>query len=127
MGDGYEYIAQLDQTSNWKAISSYGLDGWDAGNWPLVVIGRTLVPTDDGLWKVVERVEGDITIKAYRTADQQADAVQELVEFYWRHDPTTYGPEIERAVKLWPKGQLPDRYKGEFSWERLAASKEAQV
>jgi hypothetical protein len=127
IGDGYDFVGQLESGSNWAPVASYGRDGWDAGSWPLVVIGRTLRANKKGEWVTVERVEGDLSFRAYRTQVEQLRGLDLLVEAHWRFEPEAYGDDIAKAVKRYPKGELPSRFYGLFSWARLNASEEANV
>ena len=60
--DGYERI-EVARRWKWEAIPSWGRDGWDLGDWPLVVIFHR--DSADG-FELAENCEGDVT--AYRLA-----------------------------------------------------------
>ena len=41
-------------SATWRCHSCHGLDGWDAGHWPLVVFGSTYDALSSGEWAYVE-------------------------------------------------------------------------
>lgn len=116
LGDGYEFAAQLETTPGWRAIGAWGRDGWDLGDWPLVVIGWGNLITHDGpIYSVVTYVEGDITIERYTEEKARLERTDELAEFYWRIGET--GPQ--EILTAYPESELPPEYRGPFSWARL--------
>jgi hypothetical protein len=63
--DGYDRI-EVAGGRGWQAVPSWGLDGWDLGAWPLVVISHRR--TTDG-FELAYDVEGDITVYRYPTRE----------------------------------------------------------
>ena len=123
--DGYDRI-ELARTHGWKAIPSWGLDGWDLGSWPLVVISwRESRGWDQECYDHVDRfylaynVEGDVTVYRYPSSELREAATDYLAFWHWKHDDEPWVQGIE-SVDV-----APDRLRGLFSWARLEASKEA--
>lgn len=48
-GDGYDWIDLVTEAPGWAVIPSWGLDGWDMGSWPYVIVATCTVaiPEDD--------------------------------------------------------------------------------
>jgi hypothetical protein len=44
-GDGYDWMDRVHR-SRWAPIPSWGRDGWDLGDWPLVIVATTVVAID---------------------------------------------------------------------------------
>jgi hypothetical protein len=131
IGDGYEWVARRDKSRTWRSISCYGLDGWDAGDWPLVAFAVTNSnvldhATDRYLWGYAVRVEGDVDTYWYPTQQERDVAVGLAIHWYWQRDSTITGYLRDKGAepKTWQTwDDIPDRYKGYFSWKRLEASK----
>lgn len=116
MLDGYEFAATLAQDPESEAISGWGRDGWDAGEWPYCVLGWSRgwhegcrLPT------LIEYVEGDVTVRYYDTDEQRLAATDRAVEWHWRHGPNSTGPDLSGYAE----GRLPEQFRGPFSWARL--------
>lgn len=121
--DGYEFVDKLDRAPSWRSLSAYGLDGWDAGDWPLVVIGQTTTRLVKG-WGLVERVEGDVTQWWFASEADLEEATDRLVAAYWRFNPERFGETITAVIAETVEGDLlPDRFRGRFSWGRQEAYK----
>src|SRR5437868_1100027 len=65
--DGYDRI-ETAWRRGWKAIPSWGLDGWDLGSWPLVVIFHRKI---GDAFELAYNVEGDITVYRYATREMR--------------------------------------------------------
>jgi hypothetical protein len=94
----------------WRAVPSWGIDGWDLGVWPLVVISHRR--SADG-FELAYDVEGDITVYQYPTRELRDAATDCLAFWHWKHHPQEWVDGVERV------DAAPDRLRGAFSWERL--------
>ncbi len=99
--DGYGFI-EAANADGWRAISAWGRDGWDLGDWPYVVYvfrGDT-----ERAWYC----EGDITIETFASAEDREQATNEAALFYWREEE-------------WASDPSDPKLRGPFTWKRLDA------
>ena len=105
-GAGYDDM-ELAEARKWHAVSGWGRDGWDLGDWPYVVIyTRTLTTCaicganltdgsgdgDNGHWQnckdpvgrfqVMQIVEGDHDAYAFTTAEDRDAAIDYMFLWY---------------------------------------------
>lgn len=113
--DGYDRIESASRYG-WKAIPSWGLDGWDLGSWPLVVMFHRSI---DDAFELAYNVEGDITVYRYATRELRDAATDYLAFWHWKHEQEAWVDGIDSA------DVAPARLRGPFSWKRLNASKGA--
>ncbi len=113
--DGYDRI-EAARSRGWRAVPSWGLNGWDLGSWPLVVISHRR--TTDG-FELAYNVEGDITVYRYPTRELRDAATDCLAFWHWKREGEEWVGGID-SVDI-----APDRLRGPFSWARLDASKVA--
>ena len=114
--DGYDRI-EVARTHGWQAVSSWGLEGWDLGTWPLVVILHR--QSADG-FELAYDVEGDVTVYRYPTRELRDAATDCLAFCHWKHDSTGWVDDVERI------DDAPDRLRGRFSWGRLNSAERTQ-
>jgi len=138
LNDGYGWASKVEESSReghrLRLVPSWGLDGWDLGDWPLVTYALgyvTETPADEEApYRLLERVEGDVTCWAFATREELYAAVDLVARRYWGQtsDPEgQYGADMARALSETPEGErLPARFRGPFSWGRLKESKEAE-
>ena len=110
-GDGYDR-AEMVARIGWQSMASWGVNGWDLGDWPYVMVYRRTRTDDDGVtwYGLAVNVEGDTDLTEYRTEDDWRAKVQEVAEFYWRHNGN--GPTAEdRAEGLHLGPCDPSRWK----------------
>lgn len=103
------------QRIGWEAIPNWGLNGWDLGCWPFVVVyhrGETELALD---------VEGDIDIEEFSTRQERDRKTDELAFFYWKES------EKEWVAGIDSHEQMPANLRGPFSWSRLDGSSEPVV
>ena len=108
--DGYDRMT-FARARGWEAISSWGLDGWDLGNWPYVVVyhrRETELAID---------VEGDITVQTFPTREERDRKTDETAFFYWKN----HGEDWVRGIDS--HEQIPPKLRGPFSWARLEREK----
>ena len=112
---GYD-VMQPARAHGWQAVSGWGLDGWDLGSWPYVVIYHR---DHRDAWDIAEYVEGDLTVYRYPTRELRDAATDCLAFWHWKHQDESWVADVD-SVDV-----APDRLRGPFSWKRLDASKEA--
>jgi hypothetical protein len=105
--DGYERIDTM-RAHGWIAVPSWGLEGWDLGGWPLIVIFHR--HSADG-YEVAYDVEGDVTVYRYPTRELGDAATDCLAFWHWKHDGALWVDGIESI------DDAPDHLRGRFSWE----------
>lgn len=120
-GDGWDFIADSDKGGMWRSHASWGLDGWDIGDWPLVTVQSAQEGTGEDISFLVRtRVEGDLDVWRFRTQEEAFAKIDHIAWFYWLSDPSRYSEEnMTREVM----GADVDRFRGPFSWARLNATK----
>jgi hypothetical protein len=107
--DGYDRIKAAQQ-HGWRAVSSWGLEGWDLGAWPLVVILHCRGARG---FELAYDVEGDITVYQYPTREVRDAATDCLAFWHWKHAGEDWVDGVE-SIDV-----APDRLRGPFSQKRL--------
>lgn len=110
--DGHDRMV-FGRRQGWTPIPAWGLNGWDLGGWPLVVVyhrGDTELAVD---------VEGDIDTYEFSTKEERDRKTDEIAFFYWKIHEREWVQGIESHE------QMPDRLRGPFSWRRLKAARTA--
>jgi hypothetical protein len=79
--DGYGWIERLP--AGWKAVPSWGRDGWDLAAWPLMVVA-TYEDDQTEQYALGVYTEGDITVMHFPTKAFLYDALDDVAEWYWR-------------------------------------------
>lgn len=110
-GDGYDFIGALDR-SLWRPHSTWGQDGWDAGDWPYVVLASVEALAEYG---ALYYVEGDVTVASFGKAAERDAWIDVRVFWHWKARNEPWVAEVESVDDLDPK------YRGPFSWERCRA------
>lgn len=116
-GDGYDWMEELTGGGyGWRVVPSWGLEGWDLGSWPLVIValcraepggGRT------GVFGVVTYVEGDVTAEAFPTREERDAQVDRIAALYWAAGQADGPPAVPRI------GPMLAEHCGPFSRARL--------
>ncbi|SLK12585.1 hypothetical protein [Arthrobacter sp. P2b] len=91
MNGGYDWM-ELIEEHGWAVIPSWGSEGWDLGQWPLVMVAG--IRTADGignLFGVATYCEGDVTCTFYRSKSQQHEAITKHAHYWWKNG-TAHGP-----------------------------------
>jgi hypothetical protein len=104
--EGYDRM-NVARANGWEPISSWGLDGWDLGSWPLVVVyhrGDTELAID---------VEGDIAIETFSTRAERDRRTDETAFFYWKNHEEDWVQDVSSHQ------EMPAKLRGKFSWKRL--------
>ena len=103
-------------SGGWTAIPSWGLEGWDLGAWPLVVVFHR--QSADG-FELAYDVEGDVTVYRYSTRELRDAATDCLAFWHWKHYRAEWVHDVDSI------DDAPDRLRGRFSWERLNTAEKA--
>lgn len=121
-GDGYQIIA-LARKMGWRALPSWGRDGWDLGNWPLVIMfwheddqGSDPTPAlprseRERVFEVIEYVEGDVTLWRCPSSEVREQVTDELAFWHWKYRGEDWVEGIEHVE------DMPAHLRGPFRWE----------
>lgn len=126
-GDGYDWQSVTVDKSAWIIPASWGLDGWDLGDWPYVQYGY--VDVDDTAFGYLSYCEGDITIEVFATAEERDRKLDEAALFHWlhrerdRHLMEGIARRKGKDVHDLTVDDLPPARRGHFSWARLDREK----
>jgi hypothetical protein len=104
--DGYDRMTFARRTG-WRVIPSWGLDGWDLGSWPLVVVYHR------GDLELAVDVEGDIDIEEFPTREQRDGRTDEIAFFHWKRSEEEWVDGIDSHE------HMPAKLCGPFSRRRL--------
>lgn len=105
---GYEMI-EAAAKRDWRAVTSWGEDGWDLGNPPYVIL---FARNRGDLWEVAQYCEGDINTYAFPHQAARDAALDSIAHWQW----TTRG---EEWVRPYPRVELmPPRLRGPYGRER---------
>ena len=64
---GYEWMEKIEE-EGWVACGAWGVDGWDLGQWPYVMVAVTKTADKAGpLFGMATYCEGDVKTTFYRT------------------------------------------------------------
>jgi len=129
--EGHDWAGKAARHPCFDLVSQHGLDGWDAGQWPLVVIATSDNRPEDPArpFGITTRAEGDLLEQRYRHRECRESALDQIVAFYWvamgdDHEAAT----AARTARAWDPFKpedgmgtepLPERFRGRFSWARL--------
>lgn len=95
--DGYDWI-DAAETTGWYALSNWGKDGWDAGQWPYVIVALAKGQDEVGpFFGMTTYCEGDLETTFYRSQEQQWEAITEWCRWNWLHGQGD-GPKLESPV-----------------------------
>lgn len=126
--DGYSDM-EVAADEGWHAISGWGSDGWDLGDWPYVVISvrdrapsskccgecGTITSADTGGHELRQTCEGDTTAYRFSTREDRSAAIDYLC--IW------YGDDIREAMGLTDEARealdagtlrVPERFRGPY-------------
>jgi hypothetical protein len=91
----------------WDSIANWGLNGWDLGSWPYVIVYHR------GEIELAVDVEGDIDIEKFPTREDRDRRTDEVAFFYWKNHGEEWVDGIDSHE------QMPPNLRGRFSWKRL--------
>ena len=98
-GDGYDWKEEIE-TEGWAVIPNWGIDGWDLGQWPYVMVAGTRTADENGpLWGMATYCEGDVATTWYRDQKAHWAAVTAEAHFSWvngqAHGPKDLPEKLE--------------------------------
>lgn len=107
MNDGYDWMDLINE-HGWYAVSSWGEDGWDLGEWPLVVVAATSTADRSGnVYGLAVYVEGDVTCTFYRTQEAQRAEITRHAHYWWMNRRAVDRPEgLTENIE-----DLPEKFK----------------
>jgi len=106
-GDGYD-VMEAAEEQGWKALSSWGKDGWDLGSWPLVIV---FVRNVAGKFAIVEYVEGDVTQWSCPSKLMQQQIIDGLAFFHWKHSDQAWVKDYESIDEVPLDAELRGPYR----------------
>ena len=133
----------------WRAVSAWGRDGWDLGDWPYVVIsvrethdssqcdpictlagetGSDFCPPNR--YQMRQTVEGDTDVYAFSTAEDRDAAIDYLFVWYGigrDYDEWAVAGVTSREALDAGALRVPAEFRGAFSWARCNAEKAVQA
>jgi len=115
-GDGYERMT-LAERLGWRAIPSWGRNGWDLLEWPYYILYTR--DCDEG-FELATNCEGDADVWRFPTAELRQEAIDQLALWHWQAKGRDW------AIGATPDN-MPDMLRGPFSWERLDREKKEQA
>jgi hypothetical protein len=111
--DGYGDM-EAEEERGWRAMASWGRDGWNLGDWPYVVL---CTRTSPGRFRLMQIVEGDRTEYEFTSEDDRMAALDYL--FLWYAADKSWAPlSWEQRAEL-DAGTLAvdDRFRGPYRKE----------
>ncbi len=108
--EGYDRMEHAIR-DGWEAIPNWGLNGWDLGRWPLVVVYHR------GELEMAVDIEGDVEIQEFTTREERDRKTDEIAFRYWKRSEEDWVEHIDSHE------QMPSGLRGPFSWRRLDESK----
>jgi hypothetical protein len=104
MNDGYDWMDDIS-VHGWTAIPNWGTDGWDAGQWPYVIIAVTRTADATGeLFGVATYCEGDVSCSYYRTQKAQWEEITRHVFFSWKNGQADGPDDLPETAAELPDG-----------------------
>lgn len=135
--DGYSDM-EVAAAEDWHAVSGWGRDGWDLGDWPYVVISvrnraasstrcgecGTIRSADTGGYEMRQTVEGDTDVYRFSSVEDRNAAIDYLFVWYglgkeldeWTVEGLT--PDKRDALDAGTL-RVPEQFRGPFRWARL--------
>jgi hypothetical protein len=90
LGYGYDWMERL--SGGWYVVSIWGSDGWNAGDWPLVILVH--YDNDDAAtYGMAVYTEGDLDIKEFKTRQERDQATNEWAVWWWNFSETEGAPK----------------------------------
>jgi hypothetical protein len=112
-GDGYDRM-EIAGKARWYPVPSWGLNGWDLGQWPYVVVYHR--DSVDATFDLAVNVEGDADCYRFPTAELREEATDWIAFSYWQRFDHEW-------VKDHSIDNIPAHLRGAFSWARLDAER----
>lgn len=99
--DGYDWMDAASETG-WHTLSNWGKDGWDAGQWPYVMVSLAKTADEHGnLYGMTTYCEGDMVTTFYRSQSEQWKAITAWCHWHWKHSGEQWAAALpEKAEDL---------------------------
>jgi hypothetical protein len=104
-GDGYD-VMEAAEAQGWRAISSWGKDGYALGSWPYAII---FFRRKDEEYQLIYYVEGDVTMYACPTKELRQAITDELAFFHSCHQEADWVQGYTSVEQLPPELRGPYR------------------
>lgn len=108
-GDGYDWIGDLP--TGWKAVVSWGSEGWELGSLPYEIVAHYDCPLGV-IYGMAHYVEGDVTVTAYGSSEVRDAVTDELALATWLSKEG--GPREGLPAKDTPAAEIPARFRGPY-------------
>ena len=117
--DGYDDMT-LAEAQKWHAVSGWGRDGWDLGDWPYVAI---YIRDLNGTYQMQQIVEGDHDVYTFASREDREAAIDYM--FLWYAAGQDWAPlgYEQRATLDAGELEVDPKWRGPFSWDRLEREK----
>lgn len=111
-GTGYDWMdAVAASRSGWHVVPSWGLDGWDLGQWPYVIVCHYDGP---GRYGLAVYCEGDLKVWAFDTEAERDAETDQVAHHQWRARPSAAPDDLpDKPADIRP------HHRGPFSWQRI--------
>lgn len=108
-GDGYDWARELPV--GWKAVYSWGTEGWELGEPPYQVVAH-FDHILDVTYGLARYVEGDVFVTAYGSREARDAATDELALGVWLWAGN--GPRKGLPAEGTLAAGIPDRFRGPY-------------
>ena len=114
LNTGYDWMEEIE-AEGWAVIPNWGIDGWDLGQWPYVMVaGMRTADEQDQLFAMATYCEGDVKTTWYRTQAAHWAAISEQAHFSWSMGQAT-GPKNLPATAADMSARCSQPYPGWLS------------
>ena len=125
--DGYGDMA-AEKSRGWQAVSGWGADGWDLGDWPYVVIyvrpaANRFDPDKPTTFGLMQICEGDRTVYEFGSREDREAAIDYLFLWYSAdEDWSPVGSSMPDARGRLDRGEIEidPKFRGPYSVRRHA-------
>lgn len=112
---GWDWMEEIE-AAGWGAVGSWGVDGYDLGQWPYVIIViRRIEKGGRSYFGLGTYCEGDVTTRWFRAREALWEAVTKEAFFNWKNGQGD-GPAIdlpETAAELPIELRRPSGWRGD--------------
>lgn len=116
--DGYSDM-EVAASDGWHAVSGWGRDGWDLGDWPYVVLSVRNVA---GSFQLQSVCEGDHSIYVF-SSDADRNAALDYLFLWYQAGTGDLSIDIDREALDAGTLRVDPMYRGPYSQKRLDAAK----
>lgn len=108
-GDGYDWARELP--AGWKAVYSWGSEGWELGSPPYQIVAH-FDDVLDVVYGLAHYIEGDVTVTAYGSREARDAATDELALSAWLWGEN--GPREGLPAEGTPAAGISARFRGPY-------------